>query len=116
MLATEGVLSKVKGCPPIECSEIVESDHRGCLTDVDFVEHFAEKFIEEVKTRKETQILIESQFVKMFLKKCDQSLDSANVENELKEANSNFCRAKIEQLDADTTHVLSKARNVQKVT
>ena len=111
----EGTLSNVKGCELIECSEIVESDHRGCLTNVDFAEYFAEEFVEEEKrmerslnpNRKKTHR-------EKFAEKCDVLLDSINVENELKEACSNFSRAKIEQVDADTTHALTKARKVQK--
>ena len=40
------MLSKVTGCELIKRSEIVESDHRGCLIDIDFVECFAEEFVE----------------------------------------------------------------------
>ena len=40
VLATDGMLRNVKGCELVECSEIVESDHRGCLTDVDFAQCF----------------------------------------------------------------------------
>ena len=46
MLATEGMLSNVKGCEFIECSEILESDHRGHLTYVDFAEYFAKEIFE----------------------------------------------------------------------
>ena len=45
VLATDGTLRKVKECELTECSEIVESDHRGCLTDVDFAEYFSEEFV-----------------------------------------------------------------------
>ena len=37
-LATEGMLSKETGIILIECSEKVESNHRGCLTDTYFSE------------------------------------------------------------------------------
>ena len=36
VIATEGTLWNVTGIEIFGCSEIVESDHRGCLTDVDF--------------------------------------------------------------------------------
>ena len=41
VLATEGTLRNATGIKLIESSEIVESDHRGCLTDIDLTEHFA---------------------------------------------------------------------------
>ena len=37
----------MKVCEITECSEIVESDHRGCLTDVDVAECFAEELVED---------------------------------------------------------------------
>ena len=46
MLGTEGTLRNVTWIELIECSEIVESDHRGCLTDVDFSDYFSEEFVE----------------------------------------------------------------------
>ena len=46
VLATEGMLRNVKGIEIIECSKIIESDHRGYLTDVDFSDYFAEEFVE----------------------------------------------------------------------
>ena len=46
MLATEGTLSNVKGCKLIECSEIVQSDHRKFLIDICFAEYFVEEFVE----------------------------------------------------------------------
>ena len=44
-LATDGMLNKAKGCELSEYSEIVESDHRQHLTDVDFDECFLEEFV-----------------------------------------------------------------------
>ncbi len=46
MLATEGVLRNAAGNELIECSEIVEHDHRWCLTDVDFSDYVVEEFVE----------------------------------------------------------------------
>ena len=37
-------------------------------------------------------------------------LDIISIKNDLIEVNNNFSRAKIEQIDADVTHVLTKAR------
>ena len=36
MLSTEGTLCRITGMEIIECNEIMESDDRGFLTDVDF--------------------------------------------------------------------------------
>ena len=38
------------------------------------------------------------------------SLDSISIENNLIDANINFNKAKIEQIDSGITHVLTKAR------
>ena len=46
--------------------------------------------------------------------KCDQMLDSINIEKEFNELNFNFSRAKIEQLDTDVTCILRKLENMQK--
>ena len=46
MLATEGMMKKVTGCELTECSEIVESEHRGCLRDMHFAECSSEEFME----------------------------------------------------------------------
>ena len=35
VLVTEGVLRNIKGIEIIECGESIESNYRGCLTDVD---------------------------------------------------------------------------------
>ena len=47
MLATKGTLSIVNGCELTECSKIVESYHRGFLTDVDFANYFSDEFVED---------------------------------------------------------------------
>ena len=47
VLATDRKLRNVKGRELVEYSEIVELDHRGCLTDVDFAECFSENFVED---------------------------------------------------------------------
>ena len=46
MLATEGTLWNLTGIELIECTEIVESDHRRFLTDVEISDYFAEEFVE----------------------------------------------------------------------
>ena len=42
VMATEGTLRNMTGTEMIECSEIIESDHRDYLTDVDFSDYYAE--------------------------------------------------------------------------
>ena len=100
----------MKGCELIECSEIVESDDRGCLTDVDFAEYFAEEFVEDDDRLERSLNPNRKTHREKFAEKYDQLLDSISIENELKEVNSSFSRAKIEQIDIDITHVLNKAR------
>ena len=46
------------------------------------------------------------------MEKCNTLLDSVSIENELIDVNINFNRAKIEQIDSDVTHALTKAKKV----
>ena len=112
VLATEGMLSKVKGCELTECSKIVESDHRGCLIDVDFAEKFSEEFVEDEERMERNLNPKKKTHREKIAEKCDVLLDSISIENDLIKVNNNFSRAKIEQTDADVTHVLTKARKV----
>ena len=45
-LTTEGILRNITWIEIIECSEIIESDDRECLTNVGFSDYFAEEFVE----------------------------------------------------------------------
>ena len=51
VLATEGILRNMTGIEIIECSETIESDYQGCLIDVDFLEYFAEEFVDCYRRR-----------------------------------------------------------------
>ena len=99
----------MKGCDIIVCNEIIESDHRGYLTDINFAECFVEEFVEGDERHERSLSPNRKSFREKFAEKCDQSLDNINIEKDRKEENSNFCRAKTEQTDADTTRMLSKA-------
>ena len=110
VLYIEGMLRKVTGIELVECSELVESDHRECLTTADFSECFAEEFVDRDKRKNRSINLNRKSHREKITEKSDQMLDSINVEKELHELNYNFSRAKIEQLDVDTTHVLRKLR------
>ena len=44
VLVSEGMLNVVEGIELIECNEIVDSDHRGWLTNVNLETHFGEDF------------------------------------------------------------------------
>ena len=46
VLATEGMLRNTAGIETIDCSEKIESDHRGYLTHVCFSDYFSEEFVE----------------------------------------------------------------------
>ena len=96
VLATEGMLRKVKGCELTECSEIVESDHRRCLIDVDFTDYFSEEFVEDEERMEMNLNPNRKTHREKFAKKHDALLDIISIENDLIEVNNNFSRAKIE--------------------
>ena len=47
VLVSEGMLNVVEGIELIECNEIVDSDHRGYLTDLNLETYFKEEFNKE---------------------------------------------------------------------
>ena len=113
-LATDGMSRKVKGCELTECSEIVESDHGGCLIDVYFAEWFSEDFVEDEERAQRNLNPNRKIHREKFVDKCNTLLDRICIESDLIEVDININRAKIEQIDSDTTRVLTKALNVQK--
>ena len=110
MLATKGKPRNVTGIEIIECSEIIESDNPGCLTDVDFSKCFAEEFVEGDRRSIRSLNTNRKTHRETFAKKCEVMLDVINIENELNGVNVNYNRAKIEQTDKDITYVLRKSR------
>ena len=114
VLDAEGMLRKVTECELIECSEIVESDHKWCLTGIDFVEYFGEEFVERDVSHERSLNPKRKSHREKFAEKCKQMLGIINIEKELQEENGNFSREKIEQLDDDITHVLRKARKTRR--
>ena len=48
---------------------------------------------------------------KLFVEKCEESLDKIPIEAELDEVDMNVDRNKIEQIDRDITYVLDEARS-----
>ena len=94
VLGTEGMLSKVKGCELTECSEIVESDHGGHLTDVGFAQCFIEEFVEDEARMERNLNPKRETHREKFAKKCDMFLDIISIENGLTEVHDNFSRAK----------------------
>ena len=109
-LATDGTLRNVQGCELIECNEIVESDHRGNLTDINFAEYFTEDFAEEDDIFERRLNPDRKTHRDKFVEKCNKILESISIESELNEVNGNYDHAKIEQIDSDITYVLMKAR------
>ena len=103
-------VTESKGYELTECSEIMESDHRGHLTDVDFAEHFSEDFVEDEKRVERNLNLNKKINRQKFVEKCNTLLDIICIESDLIEVNINVNRAKIEQVDSDITRVLTKAR------
>ena len=115
VLATEGTLSKVTGSELIECSEIVDYHHRGCLTDIDFSEHFAEEFVEGDERKVRCLHPNRKSHHENFAEKFDQILDNINIEKELQEVNCNFSRAKLNnQMQTQHMHY-EKLENMWKV-
>ena len=104
------MLRCIKGIELTECSEIVESDHRGYLTDVDFAEYFAEELVEGDLRKKRCLNPNRKTHREIFVKKCEELLDVFNIENELNEVNEQFDGAKIEQIDKDITCIMRNAR------
>ena len=48
MLTTERVVRRMTGIKLIDCSEIFESDNRGYLNNVNFVDYFAEELVKYI--------------------------------------------------------------------
>ena len=96
VLATDGTLRNVQGCELIECSEIVESDHRGNLTDADFAECFIEDFAEDNEIVERNLNPNRKTHRGKFVDKCNKLLDSTSIESELNEVNGIFDHSKIE--------------------
>ena len=88
------MLSKVTGCELIECSEIIESDHRGHLIDIDFADHFAEEFVEGDERYGRSLNPNRKSHREIFSEKCDQILDAITIEKEIQEVNYSFSREK----------------------
>ena len=109
-LATDGVLRNVRGCELTEWSEIVESDHRGHLTDVDFSECFVEDFAEDDESAERNLNPNRKTYRDKFVEKRTKLLDRASIESELNEVNGNFDHCEIEQIYLGIAHVLMKAR------
>ena len=71
VLTTEGILLKTKGIELIECSEIIESDHQGCLTYVDFSNYFADTFFRAAVFFNNTseRILVSDKSIELIVKR-----------------------------------------------
>ena len=114
VLAADGMLRKAKGCELTECSELVESDHRGQLTDVDLAENFSEDFAKDDEIAERNLNPNRKTHRENFVQKCNKLLDSICTERDLNDVNVKFNRSKIEQTDSETTHVLMKTRKCAK--
>ena len=86
----------------------MESDHRGCLTDIYLAECFAEYFAEDDEMFERSINPNRKTHRDKFADKCNKMLDSTNIERELNEVNGDYDHAKIEQIESDVTHVLMK--------
>ena len=68
VLVSEGMLNVVEGIELIECNEIVDSDHRGYLTDLNLEMHFEEDFNKEQEI--EQRLLNPNKRTHRFFLKC----------------------------------------------
>ena len=89
MLGTEGVMNVVDGIEVIEWNEIVDSDRRGCLTDINLEACFEEKFNRATEMESTTLNPNKRNHRKLFVEKCEEFLDKTPIEAELNEVEMN---------------------------
>ena len=81
----------------------MDSDHRGCLIDLNLEECSEEKFNKAIEMESRTLNPNKRNHRNLFVKKCEELLDTIPIEAELDEVEMNVDRNKIEQIDRDTT-------------
>ena len=111
VLGTERVMNILYGIELIECNKIVDSDHRGYLFDFNLEEYFDEKITKKSEMEIRTLNPNKRNHRKLFVEKCEESLDAAPIEAELDEIEINVDINKIEQTDRDMAYMLCKARS-----
>ena len=104
------MLNIIEGIELIECNEIVDSDHRGHLTDMNQETHFGEDFNREIEI--ERRLLNHNKRThRIFFEMYDELLNATPIENELNYIEMHEDRAKMEQIDKDITFLLQKVRS-----
>ena len=111
MLVSEGMFEIVEGIDSIELNEIVNSDHREYVIDLNLEAYFDEDFNQE--NEREKKLLNPNKILqrKVFVDICEELLNMLTIENELNYVKLNKDIEKIEQIDKGTTCVLKKLRS-----
>ena len=100
----------IEGIEVIDCDEIVDSNHRGCLTDANLETCFGEDFNRKIEIERRLLNHNKRNHRKIFVETCEELLNLLPIDNELNCTEVHKDREKIEQVDKDTTFLLQKVR------
>ena len=111
MSVTGGLLQHITGSEMIEYNEMIVSDHRGFLVDIDINTYLN---VETCAIDDPTTICLNPRRLshkKKFVKKAEELIDDVKLEQTMKEIVENgVTNELIEYVDEEITHVLNSAR------
>ena len=109
MLATEVVLNMETGIKMIECNEIIESGHWGCLTDIDVEKYFNEGISDDDEIERRTSNSRTKSCWERFAEKCEEYSNGIYLEHELNESEFVMTRGRVELIENRITYVWTNA-------
>lgn len=81
--ATSGIMEYMEGCELISYNDIVETDHRACVIDVNVEDYFKDEFNEWDKTNHLMLNPAKRSHREVFVETIEEQLETHTVENDL---------------------------------
>ena len=107
--ASNGVLKYVDGCKILGNNEIVESDHKSYLIDIDLNEYFEDEFCEWDEVNKTILNPSRRSHREKFIKEVERQLNIYQIEIDLERMSTDCLNEEIEKIDNLITQIFRDA-------